>query len=122
MLTKRILIIDDEAAIQTVAQFGINLSAGWEVLTAGSGAEGIQTAQVEKPDAILLDVGMPDLDGIATFKQLQGCVETKHIPVIFLTAKVQAEEQFRDLGIRGVIAKPFNALDLPEQISQILQW
>jgi DNA-binding response OmpR family regulator len=124
MPTKRVLIIDDEETIQTVVQFGIKMAVGWEVLTAGSGAEGIQTAQTERPDVILLDVMMPDMDGISTFKELQGCAETEHIPVIFLTAKAQAAEkrQFNDLGVSGVITKPFNSLHLPEQIARILHW
>jgi two-component system, OmpR family, alkaline phosphatase synthesis response regulator PhoP len=124
MSTKRILIIDDEETIQTVVQFGIKLAAGWEVLIAGSGAQGIQTAQLEKPDVILLDVMMPDMDGIATFKKLQSHTETKHIPVILLTAMAQTAEkrQFNDLGVSGVITKPFNSLHLPEQIARILYW
>ncbi|MCM0592709.1 MAG: response regulator [Gloeotrichia echinulata IR180] len=124
MHTKRILIIDDEETIQTVVQFGIKIAAGWEVFTASSGFEGIQTAQTKKPDVILLDVMMPDMDGIATFKKLQSHSETEQIPVIILTAKAQTAEkrQFNDLGVSGVITKPFNSLDLPEQISRILHW
>ncbi len=124
MPTKRILIIDDEETIQTVVQFGIKMAAGWEVFTASSGLEGIQTAQTENPDVILLDVMMPDMDGIATFKELQSHSETEQIPVILLTAKAQTAEkrQFNDLGVSGVITKPFNSLDLPEQITRILHW
>lgn len=123
-MTKRILIIDDEETIQTVVQFGIQMAAGWEVLTASSGFTGIQTAQTEKPDAILLDVMMPDMDGITTFKKLQTHPATEQIPVILLTAKAQTAEkrQFNDLGVSGVITKPFNSLDLPEQITRILHW
>ncbi len=123
-MTKRILIIDDEETIQTVVQFGIQMAAGWEVLTASSGFTGIQTAQTVKPDAILLDVMMPDMDGIATFKKLQTHPITEQIPVILLTAKAQTAEkrQFNDLGVSGVITKPFNSLDLPEQIARILHW
>jgi CheY-like chemotaxis protein len=124
MSHKRLLIIDDEDAIQTVVKFGIKLAAGWEVLSANAGKIGIATAQRELPDAILLDVMMPEMDGIATFKALQANPITAGIPVIFLTAKAQTAErrQFNDLGISGVITKPFNSLDLPEQIAKILQW
>lgn len=124
MPSKRILIIDDEETIQTVVQFGIKMAAGWEVLVAGSGAEGIETAQTEKPDVILLDVMMPEMDGIATFRELQSRIETEHIPVILLTAKAQTAEtrQFNELGVSGVITKPFNSLNLPDQIARILHW
>lgn len=124
MSKKRVLIIDDEETIQTVVQFGIKMTVGWEVFTASSGQEGIETAQSQKPDVILLDVMMPDMDGIATFKELQSHSETEQIPVILLTAKAQTAEkrQFNDLGVSGVITKPFNSLDLPEQITRILHW
>lgn len=121
---KRVLIIDDEETIQTVVQFGLQLAVGWEVLMASSGAEGVTTAQTEQPDVILLDVMMPDMDGIVTFKVLQSHCTTRHIPVILLTAKAQTAEkrQFKDLGVRGVITKPFNSLALPKQIAEILHW
>jgi two-component system, OmpR family, alkaline phosphatase synthesis response regulator PhoP len=124
MAIKRVLIIDDEETIQTVVKFGINMAAGWEVLTASSGPQGIQTAQAESLDVILLDVMMPEMDGIATFQALQTHPETEQIPVIFLTAKAQTSEkrQFNDLGVSGVITKPFNSLDLPGQIAKILHW
>jgi two-component system, OmpR family, alkaline phosphatase synthesis response regulator PhoP len=124
METKRVLIIDDEETIQTVVKFGIKIAAGWEVLTASSGPQGIQTAQSEVLDVILLDVMMPDMDGIATFQALQTYPETEQIPVIFLTAKAQTAEksQFNDLGVSGIITKPFNSLDLPGQIAKILHW
>ncbi|PZO42368.1 MAG: two-component system response regulator [Pseudanabaena frigida] len=124
MPAKRILIVDDEESIQTVVQFGIQMVVDWVVLIASSGPQGIKTACEEKPDAILLDVMMPDMDGIATFKALQSDPETALIPVIFLTAKAQTSErrQFNDLGVSGVITKPFNSLDLPDQITKMLDW
>lgn len=124
MQSKRILIIDDEETIQTVVQFGIKMAAGWEVLIAGAGEQGIQMAQTEKPDVILLDVLMPDMDGITIFRVLRSQSETKRIPVILLTAKTQSADtqQFDELGVSGVITKPFNSLNLPAQIAQILHW
>jgi CheY-like chemotaxis protein len=121
---KRLLTIDDEEAIQTVVKFGISMTAGWEVLSASNGKMGIATAERELPDAILLDVMMPEMDGIATFKALQANPLTAKIPVIFLTAKAQTAErrQFTDLGVSGTIAKPFNSLDLPDRIAKILNW
>jgi CheY-like chemotaxis protein len=123
-MSRRVLIIDDEETIQTVVAFGIRMAVGWEVIAASSGVEGIQTAQSVKPDVILLDVMMPEMDGIATFKALQSKAATAKIPVILLTAKAQTAEkrQFNDMGVSGVITKPFNALDLPGQIAKILQW
>jgi CheY-like chemotaxis protein len=84
----RILIIDDEDDIREVAQVALELVGGWTVLSARSGAEGLAMALEEKPDAILLDVMMPDMDGTATFRQLQAHFETEQIPVLLLTTVV----------------------------------
>ncbi|GAB4238046.1 MAG: response regulator [Stanieria sp.] len=121
---KCILLIDDEETIQEVVQVGIEIEVGWEVLIASSGLEGIAVAQTQQPDAILLDVMMPELDGISTLSQLQANPKTQSIPVIFLTAKVQAAEknQLQGLGVAGVITKPFNSMTLASRIASILQW
>jgi two-component system, OmpR family, alkaline phosphatase synthesis response regulator PhoP len=124
MTPKRVLIIDDEESIQTVVQFGLKIAAGWEVLVASSGREGIARAQTDRPDMILLDVMMPEMDGLATFQELRQNDQTRSIPVILLTAKAQASEKriFDMVGVNGVITKPFNSLDLAEQICKILNW
>lgn len=124
MTTKRVLVIDDEDGVREIIQFSLEAAAGWEVLTANSGSEGLETAQAQQPDAILLDVMMPDLDGPATFEQLQLNPTTRHIPTIFLTAKAKVSEQrqLTDLGATGAIAKPFKAVELVNQIRAILNW
>ncbi|MDJ0901632.1 MAG: response regulator [Xenococcus sp. MO_188.B8] len=124
MTDKNILLIDDEETIQEVVQVGIEIEAGWQVAIASSGQEGITLAQNQQPDAILLDVMMPDMDGIATLSQLKANAKTRTIPVIFLTAKTQAaeEDQLQNLGVVDVITKPFNSMTLASQIAKILGW
>jgi two-component system alkaline phosphatase synthesis response regulator PhoP len=121
---KRILVIDDEDDIREVAQVGLEVVANWQVITASSGHDGIVKAQTEQPDAILLDVMMPDLDGPTTFRKLQADAGTQHIPVLLLTAKVQTADrrQFADLGVKGVIAKPFDPLKLSAEMCRLLGW
>lgn len=123
-IAKRILIIDDETAIQAVVGLSLKMEAGWEVIAASSGAAGIERAIAARPDAILLDVMMPDLDGIATFERLQINPNTQAIPVIFLTAKARSSNPLPPIAenAAGAIAKPFNSLTLARQITQILQW
>jgi CheY-like chemotaxis protein len=122
--TKRILIVDNEQYIQEVAQICLRTVAGWQVMTAGSGQEGLAMAEAEQPDAILLDVMMPDMDGLTTFQKLQDNPATQHIPVVLLTAKIQASDRnhYAELGIRGAIAKPFNPLQLADQVIKALGW
>lgn len=121
---RRILIIDDEDDIRQVAALSLETVAGWEVITANSGAQGIEKAAFEKPDAILLDVMMPQMDGPTTFRQMQQNPETSGIPVLLLTAKVQGVDQrrFANLGVAAVLFKPFDPLTLAEQISTVLGW
>ena len=87
MINKQILMIDDERDIQTVARIGLSMMGGWKVFTANSGLEGIRQAKEHALDAILLDVMMPDMDGVATLKALKADLATRAIPIIFLTAK-----------------------------------
>ena len=124
MTDKNILLIDDEETIQEVVQVGIKIEAGWQVAIASSGTEGIDLAEKQQPDVILLDVMMPDMDGIDTLSLLKANDNTSAIPVIFLTAKAQAEEknQFQSLGVVDVITKPFNSMTLASQIAKILAW
>lgn len=122
--TKCLLVIDDEDDIREVAQLGLEMVANWQVLTASSGAEGIRKAKAAQPDAILLDVMMPDMDGPATFHKLQADSTTQHIPVLLLTAKVQSTDRrrFADLRVKGVISKPFDPLKLANEVAEILGW
>jgi CheY-like chemotaxis protein len=120
-VTKRILIVDDEADIREVAQIALEEIAGWEILTAGSGAEGIARAHTERPDAILLDMMMPDMHGAEVLASLKADPSTTAIPVIFLTAKAQAARQ-PPAGAAGVILKPFDPLRLATQAAALLGW
>jgi CheY-like chemotaxis protein len=123
-MPKRILIIDNEQYIQEIAQICLETVAGWQVITAGSGQAGLSQAEAHVPDAILLDVMMPDMDGLATFQALQANPQTRQIPVILLTAKLQVADRNRyaELGLQAAIAKPFNPLELAEQVANALGW
>lgn len=121
---RRILIIDDEDDIREVAALSLEATAGWQVLTAGSGLEGIAIAASEQPDAILMDVMMPGVDGPTTFRNMQQDPAIAHIPVLLLTAKVQGVDQrrFASLGVAAILFKPFDPLTLAGQISEALGW
>ena len=123
-MQRRILIIDDEDDIRQVAALSLETVAGWEVVTASSGTQGIHRAQDEKPDAILLDVMMPGMDGPTTFQELKKIPEIAEIPVILLTAKVQGADQkrFANLGVSAILFKPFDPLTLAQQMSDALGW
>jgi CheY-like chemotaxis protein len=123
-VVRKILIIDDEEDIREVAALSLESVAGWQVVLASSGAQGLARAQEHKPDAILLDVMMPGMDGPTTFRELRKNPETAKIPVLLLTAKVQSSDQrrFADLGVEAILFKPFDPLTLSTQIASVLGW
>ena len=124
MAQKRILIIDDSDLIRMIVKVSLEGSADWEVLTAASASEGLATAAAERPDAILLDVEMPDMDGPATYQALQTAPTTRPIPVILVTASDRPADRRRlaGLGVTGIVDKPFDPTRLAGQIADCLGW
>ena len=123
-MNKRILVIDDEGGVRTVIQISLETAAGWEVVTAASGAEGLVKAAECPFDAILLDVMMPEMDGLTTLTRLQANERTRQVPLILLTAKTSKHDHqhFSQLGIAGIITKPFKARELVAEIQMLLHW
>lgn len=123
-MTKRILIVDDEDDIRTIVQACLEELMGWQTVMAASGQAGLELAQTEAINAILLDVSMPDMDGFQMFAALQAHSATQSIPVIVLTSKVLASDRgrFANLNIAGVITKPFNPLTIGAQVAKLLNW
>jgi two-component system alkaline phosphatase synthesis response regulator PhoP len=123
-MSKTLLVVDDDDDIREIAQLTLEVGTSWHVLTASSGADGVETAMHSSLDAILLDVMMPGLDGPGTLDLLRQTEKTRGIPVVFLTAKTRPAERARltALGVAGVLAKPFDPMVLPEQIAALLGW
>jgi len=119
----KVLIIDDDADIRSIARLSLSRLGGMEVVEAASGAEGVRKAQDEKPDVILLDMMMPAMDGSATLAALRAQPATAATPVIFLTAKAMRAEidRLRALGAAGVLIKPFDPRTLPGEVRALLE-
>jgi CheY-like chemotaxis protein len=124
VMAKRFLVIDDECSIREVLKYCLEELAGWTVITAQSGLEGLAIAKDQAIDGILLDVMMPEMDGYTFLQYIKSDPVTRHIPVVLITAKVDVTRGVSrtDLGIAGIIPKPFDPLTLPDQISQSLGW
>ncbi|NJL47428.1 MAG: response regulator [Leptolyngbyaceae cyanobacterium SM2_5_2] len=123
-MTKQILVIDDEIDIRDVVCLALEEFGGWQTCGAASGQEGITQAQAHPWDAILLDMSMPDLDGVTVLEQLRANPQTQSIPVIFLTARAMQSDRDRltKLGAAGIIAKPFDPVLVWQAVAAILQW
>lgn len=118
----KLLLVDDDANIRTLALMGLEGLTDWHVEQADSGQAALELASTNVPDVILLDMMMPSMDGIATYARLQKIEALRHVPVIFITAKVQSTEveKYLELGVAGVITKPFDPMQLPEQIKSLV--
>lgn len=116
---KKILVVDDEADFVDMVRMRLEAN-GYEVLTAYNGRDGLEKAKAEKPDLILLDILMPELDGYTTLKELKNMGETKGIPVLVVTAKPGMKDLFVIEGIADYIVKPFDDEDLLLRIKRAL--
>ena len=118
----KILIVDDDPSMLLVASMALQYAGGYEVLVASSGADAIKCAKENRPDAILMDIVMHDLDGLSVLHTLRSKAETGSIPIIFHTARTNPTE-IRNLlssGAKGVIGKPTDPLELGNEIRRIL--
>jgi DNA-binding response OmpR family regulator len=116
-----VLVIDDEAPIRLLCR--VNLEAeGMQVAEAPDGPSGLQLAQEGRPDAILLDVMMPGLDGWGVAEALLQDERTDAIPIIFLTARADLRDRARGLDLGGLdyITKPFNPVELASLVRRVL--
>ncbi|OYQ31754.1 hypothetical protein CHU95_21740 [Niveispirillum lacus] len=118
---ERILYVEDEEMLRTVTNLALTRIGKFKVELCDSGTKAVEMAKQFKPDLVMLDVMMPVMDGPATLRALQDDPETAHIPVVFITAKVQPREveAFRTMGVVDVIAKPFEPLGLAGQVRAI---
>jgi CheY-like chemotaxis protein len=121
---RRILVVDDDDAARHAAASSLRMMTGWDVVEAYCGAQAIESATLQQPDAILLDVMMPAMDGPAMLAKLRTARATSHIPIVLLTAKVQAVHNgsFDHLPVAGILLKPFDPLRLASQVADALGW
>ena len=118
---KLILMAEDDPDIQLVARLALK-KAGYRVIAVSNGVELLARVEQERPDIVLLDWMMPEMDGPATCARLRENPATADIPIVFMTAKSQGFEIERglSLGAAGYIVKPFDALTLGEELRRIL--
>lgn len=118
----KVLLVDDEDDVRTVAGVSLQRVGGMDTIVAASGAQGIELARSEHPDIIVLDVMMPEMDGLETLRRLRQDPQTRSIPVIFMTARAQPHEieAYLTAGAIGVIVKPFDPMGLPARVRDIV--
>ncbi len=118
----KVLIIDDEPDVRSVARLSLGRVGGMDVVELPGGLTAVDTAIEQKPDVILLDLMMPEMDGVATLEALRAHADTAAIPILFITAKAMPDEirRLKRLGALDVIVKPFDPMTLASSVREIL--
>lgn len=121
---RRILVVDDSALVRDAARIALDDLGGYEVLTASCARDGLACAAEDLPDAIVLDVVMPGMDGIVAASLLAAAPATSRIPIVLMTARADAADRARyaRLPVRGVVSKPFAVAGLARELAGILGW
>ena len=119
-MARKILAVDDEKHILRLVQINLE-KAGYEVVTGSNGREAVEKVRSEKPELVVMDVMMPEMDGFEALKQLKSDPETADIPVIMLTAKAQDADVFHgwQSGADLYLTKPFNPMELLTFVKRI---
>lgn len=119
---RRVLVVDDERAIRMLCR--VNLSAsGMDVLEAENGRTALELAKRERPDLVLLDVMMPDVDGWTVARELADDERTREIPIVFLTARAEAADKRmgQQLGGVGYVVKPFDPVMIGDFVERVIE-
>ncbi|MEU0837878.1 MULTISPECIES: response regulator transcription factor [Streptomyces] len=116
----RVLVVDDESALADLLSMALRYE-GWEVRTAGDGAEAIRTTRELRPDAVVLDVMLPDMDGLTVLGRLRR--ELPEVPVLFLTARDAVEDRIAGLTAGGddYVTKPFSLEEVVARLRGLLR-
>jgi two-component system, OmpR family, response regulator len=117
----KVLVVDDDDDIRTITQLSLSEVGGMEVVEAADGRAAVDAALGERPDLILLDVMMPEMDGVQTLAALRSHVTLAQIPVVFLTAKaLQSEiDRLLSFNVAAVFVKPFDPLTLADRLRDV---
>jgi CheY-like chemotaxis protein len=121
---RTVLVVDDDDDIRWLLEMALELTTSWKVITAHDGTEAVTMAGKHLPDAVLMDLMMPGMDGLAAFEALQADPVTRAIPVILVTAKLQVGtgRPWDGYALTGTIPKPFDPLSLGVQVADLLDW
>lgn len=118
---KKILLVDDDPDLQKIARLSLEKKGGFSVRVCDSGKQALKDVTDFQPDLIILDVVLPDMNGMETLLQLRKLPEAAQIPVFFLTARVSPQEtkKYQELGAAGLIRKPFHPMKLANQVKEL---
>jgi DNA-binding response OmpR family regulator len=118
-MTPRVLVIDDDADVRAIARLTLVQLGGFDVTEACDGAQGVAHCRERRPDAILLDLMMPDMDGLQCLEALRDALGNALPPVLLMTARSGVEGSLPP-GLSGVVAKPFEPRELVNRVREVI--
>ncbi len=123
-MTRTYLVVDDEADLRELAKMSLELVGGHRVITASSGEEALAAIIAERPDAVVMDVQMPGMDGPAALRAMHEAGRGDVPPTVFVTASVLDSElaALREMPVAGVLTKPFDPMTLAADLERLLGW
>ncbi|MCU0526909.1 MAG: response regulator [Elainella sp. Prado103] len=125
MAAKQILLIDQETEVRQILHLCLQHLGGWDVTSVSSTQDGWTKLAAKLPDAIVLDILIPTTEqGLQFIQDLKNHPYWCSLPIVLITARAKwlSLQQMQQMGVCGVIAKPFNPIILPKQIADLLQW
>lgn len=117
---QQILLVEDDREISLVASYRLR-TAGFDTLTARDGEQGVSAALENHPNAIVMDIRMPRMDGVAALRELQRHDETRDIPVVMLSASLVDQQASLDAGARFFLKKPYDGRVLVTAIKSLIK-
>ena len=121
---RHVLVVDDDEDIRFIAERALSRVGGYRVTTANDGEEALAAMADDRPDAVVMDVSMPNLDGPSTWERLRQDPDLADVPVVLLTARAHTAErgELLGLGVAGVLVKPFDPMTLSHDVAEALGW
>ena len=118
----RVLAVDDDHVIRGLLEVNLEME-GHEVMTAVDGEDALTKVRADPPDLILLDVMMPKVNGWQVAEALKADAATRHIPIIFLSARAMESDVRKgtDIGVEEYVTKPFDPIDLMDLVNRLLE-
>jgi two-component system chemotaxis response regulator CheY len=122
LMAKTFLVVDDSAAIRQLVSLSVT-GAGYEVLIAQNGNEALQKLSQSRPDMVITDLNMPDMDGIELIRKIRSMPDYKFIPILMLTTEAQEEKmrEGKQAGASGWIVKPFSSGQLLDVLKKFIK-
>ena len=125
MSTPLALVVDDDPDIRMLVEISMSRVGGWRVISTDRGRTAIDLAREHRPTVVLMDVMMPEMDGVEAAGILLDDPETADIPVVLLTARATVGNEappWSEIAIRGTIAKPFSPRTLAQEVAALIGW